>query len=635
MKGFIKRNKNAIKGFVANAYKSSKKQVSKISVESSKKATIDIAESAVDGATSVIKGATEIVTQPISDIKYISARNHEIKIIIDEANTRIEPARIKTNKRLEAFGEVKIRIIGSTLVEFTSLMKSIRNLPFEHSDIDNDETSFSFTEQSLENLRVAAVSAKGLVKDGVVATAGGALTASAVYGTVSMLGAASTGTLISTLTGIVSSNATLAWLGGGAVAFGGGGVALGTLVLGGIALVPAISYFIWKGDFNFSDKKEKVDENFKEATNYSNNVDEAIAKFEALERFIDSATTVIERYNIACIQLNKQTINIISSAGKNYEKYTDEQKHLVEKHSNYIEGLLNLINIPIMNEDGALNEHAVSDAKSANDFLTKNGEIEFIDFKKPRSTWLWLLLLIIVLGIASGVSFAGPNESFPKAKKQLKTIYQDHQATFYCDCKYDYKDKNDMIDKVSCGYKPRLSHYKSGKLNTRSKRIEWEHVVPAENFGRQFACWRDGSPSCVKNSGKQYKGRKCCTKVSKEYRIMQADIHNLVPAIGELNGDRSNYRYDFELPKPKQYGACEFEVLFKERRARVKGDIRGNIARTYLYMNDRYGMKLSKQEQNKFNAWNKEDPVNAWESERNIRIQKIQGNLNNYIIDIK
>ena len=112
---------------------------------------------------------------------------------------------------------------------------------------------------------------------------------------------------------------------------------------------------------------------------------------------------------------------------------------------------------------------------------------------------------------------------------------------------------------------------------------------------------------------------------------MQADMNNLVPAIGELNGDRSNYRYDFELPQSNQYGVCEFEVLFKERRARVKKDIRGDIARTYQYMNDRYGMKLSKQEQKKFQAWNNKDPVDAWESERNMRIQKIQGVINNYI----
>jgi hypothetical protein len=68
----------------------------------------------------------------------------------------------------------------------------------------------------------------------------GASTAAGVYGLVGLLGTASTGTAISTLTGIAASNATLAWLGGGAVAVGGGGVAVGTAVLGGVVAGPVL-----------------------------------------------------------------------------------------------------------------------------------------------------------------------------------------------------------------------------------------------------------------------------------------------------------------------------------------------------------------------------------------------------------
>jgi deoxyribonuclease-1 len=42
-------------------------------------------------------------------------------------------------------------------------------------------------------------------------------------------------------------------------------------------------------------------------------------------------------------------------------------------------------------------------------------------------------------------------------------------------------------------------------------------------------------------------------------------------------------------------------------------------------------MKISKQEKQLFNAWDKLDPVNEWEIERNKRIDKIQGNLNKFI----
>lgn len=237
---------------------------------------------------------------------------------------------------------------------------------------------------------------------------------------------------------------------------------------------------------------------------------------------------------------------------------------------------------------------------------------------------LLLLALISTLLLAS-------NESFEHSKKELRKIYHDHQTTIYCDCKYNYKDKSNMIDRNSCGYIPRNEYTEKGKRNERARRIEWEHMIPAENFGRQFSCWRDGATQCVDSKGKEFKGRKCCEKVDKQYKIMQADMHNLYPAIGELNADRSNFRFDFEAPIKGQYGECRFEVDFKAERAKIREEIRGTIARTYLYFNKQYNMKLSSQELQKFEAWNKTYPSDIWEIERNKRIEKIQGNSNPFI----
>jgi hypothetical protein len=122
------------------------------------------------------------------------------------------------------------------------------------------------------------------------------------------------------------------------------------------------------------------------------------------------------------------------------------------------------------------------------------------------------------------LSLFAQNESFSKSKKELRKIHRDHQVTFYCGCKYNYSNKENMIDRDSCGYVPRNEYTKSAKKNERARRIEWEHVIPAENFGRQFSCWRDGDAACVDSKGKAYKGRKCCEKVSKEFRIMQDEV---------------------------------------------------------------------------------------------------------------
>lgn len=43
-------------------------------------------------------------------------------------------------------------------------------------------------------------------------------------------------------------------------------------------------------------------------------------------------------------------------------------------------------------------------------------------------------------------------------------------------------------------------------------------------------------------------------------------MHNLFPAIGEVNGDRANFRFSDWNGKPNQYGKCQMLVDFKERQ---------------------------------------------------------------------
>ena len=59
---------------------------------------------------------------------------------------------------------------------------------------------------------------------------------STVISAVGTFGLASTGTAISTLSGAAATNATLAWLGGGAIAAGGLGMTAGVVVLGGVTV---------------------------------------------------------------------------------------------------------------------------------------------------------------------------------------------------------------------------------------------------------------------------------------------------------------------------------------------------------------------------------------------------------------
>ena len=77
---------------------------------------------------------------------------------------------------------------------------------------------------------------------------------------------------------------------------------------------------------------------------------------------------------------------------------------------------------------------------------------------------------------------------------------------------------------------------------------------------------------------------------------------------------------------------CDVEI--KNKKVEPKESIRGEIARTYLYMDSVYPGRgiISKKNRKLFDAWNKSDPVDKWECERAKRIEKIQGNRNEVVM---
>jgi endonuclease I len=114
--------------------------------------------------------------------------------------------------------------------------------------------------------------------------------------------------------------------------------------------------------------------------------------------------------------------------------------------------------------------------------------------------------------------------------------------------------------------------------------LEWEHVVSAYYLGRTRVCWTKGDKQCVNSKGKPFKGRECCARVDNTFKRMEADLHNLAPAMGELNGDRSNQPFCLVKGEPRQYGACDFEIGGKPRVTEPREDVRGDADRIWLYM---------------------------------------------------
>lgn len=226
---------------------------------------------------------------------------------------------------------------------------------------------------------------------------------------------------------------------------------------------------------------------------------------------------------------------------------------------------------------------------------------------------LLVVILFIIFFALDSVAVAAP-KTFSQAKQLMPSIYRDAPESFYCGCaiKWIGEPLGRPIHK-SCGYEVR----KQTQL-VRANRIEWEHVVAAHTFGQQRPCWRSG-------------GRDNCAANDPIFKAMEADMHNLVPAVGEVNGDRSNFRFGMLPSTTYQHGQCPVKIDFQQRVIEPRQEIRGDIARINFYMYDRYGLRMSRQQQQLLLAWHKQDPVSEWEAIRNKRIAREMGAANLFV----
>lgn len=227
-----------------------------------------------------------------------------------------------------------------------------------------------------------------------------------------------------------------------------------------------------------------------------------------------------------------------------------------------------------------------------------------------------LILASFFSVLCSLSSFSSP-ASFTEAKKIANTLFRQHQETLYCGCKYN---ENKEVDLASC-------NMQTASGIKRAHRIEWEHMMPAENFGRHFVCWQEAI--CHKDT-KRFKGRKCCEQIDELFNQAEAELYNLWPAVGLVNQARSNYRFA-QLDNKTIFYGCNFAIDKDARKVEPADSAKGIVARANLFMSDKYDVPLSSSQRKLFNAWNKQFPPSEWEKQWAKAVREIEGYSNPYI----
>lgn len=231
---------------------------------------------------------------------------------------------------MDSLGKKELQILSS-FQKFSSLMERIQNRPefkaYQKGDVEIPE----YNAEDLKSVSVGAGVLLGGLGGAALGTAGGFAAAGAATSAVMALGTASTGTAIASLSGAAATNATLAALGGGAIAAGGGGIALGTTILGmttlGAGILVGGIIFNLTGS-KLADKADKAKEQMEKAEweinqirNYLVELSQAAARFEDV---LSAANRVYRRH------LERLGDLIVLSGKTDWNLFTDAEKTMTE-----------------------------------------------------------------------------------------------------------------------------------------------------------------------------------------------------------------------------------------------------------------------------------------------------------------
>lgn len=216
-----------------------------------------------------------------------------------------------TTSALEVLGQEELSI-GQSFNEFKTIADELLQ---KLNSGRQDKLDINIPRHKLQSIESYSYTAIGVL--GAAAGAGftGAAAGFAVYGGVMALGAASTGTAISSLAGVAATNATLAAIGGGSLATGGLGMAGGTAILGAAVAGPVLAIAGWAYDSH-------GEEALKNANKANQEVNSAVEKLEKAQQQLrvtgDYAAEILDVLRTVYAQFN-QYFNILKAISAQVE----------------------------------------------------------------------------------------------------------------------------------------------------------------------------------------------------------------------------------------------------------------------------------------------------------------------------
>lgn len=280
---------------------------------------------------------------------------------------RLEEKNKLASKTMDELGEKELAVLKG-FEKFSNLIEKIQNRPqFDK----NDYSDYNLPECDIQQMKKVSVGA-GVLMGGLggaaLGTAGGFAAAGATTAAVMALGTASTGTAIASLGGAAATNATLAAIGGGAIAAGGGGIALGTTILGattlGVGLLVGGAIFGITG----SSLSKKADDAWEQMLKAESKIDNICMYLKDLTlvssdyyKLLCSVDSIYVKY------LNKLRKIVVEDKKTDWNEFSSNEKTITQNTVILVQVLFKMCQVKLVISSGKNNDINSVNKKDIND----------------------------------------------------------------------------------------------------------------------------------------------------------------------------------------------------------------------------------------------------------------------------
>ncbi len=297
--------------------------------------------------------------------------NKEARDIIDESSRKTDAARKRSHDAIETLGKTKINALDNIVKPFIEEFRKVRNISFRNTDGLSELNKLMLDKNDVAELQKLTTVASSLASGTLAGGSLGAVAAFGAYNGVMLLGTASTGTAIGTLSGAAATNATLAWLGGGSLAAGGLGVTGGMCVLGGVVAAPVLAVMGCVMNSKANRKLEEARENRAQAREYQEQMRIAEKLCNNIEDRADMFTELLKTLQELMASRLSEIIRVMQRNHYDYKSFRNQDRENLMCCTALVKTIKTILDTPILTREGNLAEESSRVATEAQNVIAR------------------------------------------------------------------------------------------------------------------------------------------------------------------------------------------------------------------------------------------------------------------------